>query len=241
MQFEVTGIFFVLSQLKLSGRALIYTRRTVVKRNILTGMIILFIVAAGIRAGVVEPPVLQTVRALYGGTHPLDVTFTLHIVWKVREKEETQNGRFILAPGDKFRCEIGKNLWICDGTTLWQINTADKSPQVTVRNLEDEDVAMYPSHIVSTYLNSREFRTMNETATQIVIESTPGSIPKNDDTRFVRLIIDKKNGIILSLFIIDRNGNESTYRFKKTKTDIVLNPKLFTYSTAKGVTVVDMR
>ena len=186
-----------------------------------------------------EPPVMQTVRSLYSGATSLDVSFSLHILWKVREKEETQTGHIQLVPGEKFRVELGPMLWVCDGTTLWQQETSGKSMQVVVKNLTDADIDMHPSHILTSYLDNYSFRTKEETGSRITVESV--SSRKNADIKLLRCIIEKKTGYILSLLVTDRSGNESTYSFKKTKTGCSLNKKLFSYTAPQGVKVIDMR
>jgi outer membrane lipoprotein-sorting protein len=186
-----------------------------------------------------EPPVLQTVRSVYSGASSLDVSFSLHIVWKVREKEETQSGHIQMAPGEKFRVDLGSLLWVSDGTTLWQEETSGKSKQVVVKNLTDVDIDMHPSHILSAYLDKNTFRTIGETGSRITVESVVAQ--KNADIQLLRCVLDKKTGYIQSLLAIDRSGNESTYTFKKTKTGCSLNKKLFSYSAPKGVKVIDMR
>jgi len=182
---------------------------------------------------------MQTVRSIYSGAVALDASFSLHILWKVREKEEVQSGHIQLVPGEKFRVELGKSLWVCDGTTVWQVETADKTTQVTIQNLSDMDTEMYPSHILSTYLNKYSFHIKDETGSRCSVEYS--SAQKNADIRLLRCTIDKKTGYILSLVVIDRSGNESTYTFKKTKTGCSLNKKLFSYTASQGVKVIDVR
>jgi outer membrane lipoprotein-sorting protein len=199
----------------------------------------MIVAAVAVLPAVQEPPIMQKVRSIYSGAAALDVSFSLHVLWKVREKEEVQSGHIQLAPGEKFRVELGSSLWVCDGTTVWQVESADKTKQVVIKNLIDMDTDTYPSHILSAYLNKYSFHIKEETDSRCIVEYS--SVQKNADTRLLRCTIDKKTGYILSLVVIDRSGNESTYTFKKTKTGCSLNKKLFSYTAPQGVKVIDMR
>jgi len=42
----------------------------------------------------------------------------------VREKTDNMHGSVVLAPGDRFRADLGTTLWVSDGTTLWQYDKA---------------------------------------------------------------------------------------------------------------------
>ena len=101
------------------------------------------------------------------------------------------------------------------------------------------DIDSYPSHILSSYLDKYSFHVKDETESRSTVEYVAAQ--KNADIRQLRCTIDKKTGYYLSLMVTDRNGNESTYTFKKTKTGCTLNKKLFSYTAPQGVKVIDMR
>ena len=188
-----------------------------------------------------EPRIMTTVRAMYTTKTSLETRFDLHIYWKVREKEETQSGMIFLAPGDKFRVELGSTIWVCNGETYWQSDKDDKGTQVVIKRLADVNVTMHPSHVLNTYVAKYVYRLKEETGSAAIVEWTADSLAGQTEATVIRMSIDKKSGKILSLFIIDKSGNETAYTFKKVKFPAKLPEKTFEYTPPKGASILDMR
>ena len=188
-----------------------------------------------------EPPIMKTVRAIYNSKTSLETKFDLHIFWKVREKEETKTGKIFLAPGDKFRVELGPTVWVCNGETYWQSDKDERGTQVVIKRLADVNTGMLPSYILSAYVAEYTYRLKEETGTAAVVEWAADSLAGKSETTVIRISIDKKSGKITSIFIIDKSGNESTYTFKKTKFPANVPKETFDYSPPKGASILDMR
>ena len=188
-----------------------------------------------------EPPIMKTVRAKYNEKTSLEAKFDLHIFWKVREKEETKSGKLFLAPGDKFRVELGPALWVCNGETYWQSDKDDRGVRVIIKRTAEMNAGMLPSHILSTYVANYSYRLREETGTTAIVEWTADSLAGQSEATVIRMSIDKKSGSIISLFIVDKSGNESTYIFKKTKIPAKLPSATFDYTPPKGASIIDMR
>jgi outer membrane lipoprotein-sorting protein len=209
---------------------------TAIVRNVL---IAVFFVNA--LTGAQEPPIMKTVRATYTDKTSLEAKFDLHIFWKVREKEETKSGKLFLAPGDKFRVELGPALWVCNGETYWQSDRDDRGVQVIIKRAAEVNAGMLPSHILGAYVANHSYRLREETATTAVVEWTEDSLAGRSEATGIRMSIDKKSGNIISLFIVDKSGNESAYTFKKTKFSAKLPSATFDYTPPKGASIIDMR
>jgi outer membrane lipoprotein-sorting protein len=188
-----------------------------------------------------EPFIMNKVRSLYTGKTTLETSFTLHIFWKVREKEETKNGRLYCAPGDKFRIELGGVTWVCDGETYWQNNKDENGEQVVIKRFSDLDAASHPSHLLSTYLGNYVYHLKEERGATVVVEWKADMASRVSDASDIRLSIDRASGAITALFIVDKNGNESAYSFKKTKLGAKLPEALFDYKPPKGASILDLR
>jgi len=188
-----------------------------------------------------EPAIMNTVRSLYSDKTAIETSFNLHIFWKVREKEETKAGRMYIAPGEKFRVELGSAAWVCNGETFWQSSKDENGEQVVIKRLADVDVASYPSHLLSNYLGKYRY-VMKETKGGVtVVEWKADTVSHSSEAACIRLSIDSKSGVIEKLFIIDSNGNESEYTFKKTKFGPRLPGKTFEFIVPKGASIIDMR
>jgi outer membrane lipoprotein-sorting protein len=70
------------------------------------------------------------------------------------------------------------------------------------------------------------------------------SAPEGDKTkpyRGITIWVDAKTTTIEKVCAVDKNGNESTYTFKKTKTGGQIPPETFDFEAPKGVEVLDTR
>ena len=185
-----------------------------------------------------ENAVITALKKKYNEKTSLELTFDLNIFWKVREKNEKKSGSLSLMPGDKFRLTIGSTEFISDGHTYWQYN--EKSSQVIIKSLLDIDLEMHPSQIIKTYLG-RSYTVKSEDEKQAVLTWSNPEPEQKKPYKDVTLWVNKKKNIIEKIVAIDKNGNESTYTFKKTKTGVQFPPTLFEFEVPKGVDVLDSR
>lgn len=188
-----------------------------------------------------EPAIMNTVRRLYDGHAPLKARFDLHILWKVREKEESKTGQLVLAPGDKFRVELGASTWVCNGRTYWEASRDKNAVQVVIKEASQIDRSMLPSQVVETYLKNHGHTLKETKGPLIVVACTADSMSKTPDAERVELSVDSKTGIIKTLLVVDKNGNESAYRFKKTEFPANIPASAFDYAIPKGASILDMR
>jgi outer membrane lipoprotein-sorting protein len=188
-----------------------------------------------------EPAIMKTVRQLYGEKMPIETRFDLHILWKVREKEESKSGKIVLAPGDKFRVELGAATWVCDGRNYWEISRDENKVQVVIKRSSEIDRSAMPSRVVQTYLTNYTFRLKQTVGPLTVVTCAADSLSKIADIDRVDLSVDSKSGIIKTLLVVDKNGNESSYRFTKTKIPARPPASAFSYTAPKGASIIDLR
>jgi outer membrane lipoprotein-sorting protein len=192
-------------------------------------------------AAVQEPTIMKKVREMYNAKTSLETKFDLRIFWKVREKEEAKSGKIVLAPGDKFKVELGPALWVSNGETYWESEKDDHGTQVVIKRLADVNIAMHPSHVLSRYVGDYSYRLKEEKDGIAVVEWMADSLSNQSEAKVIRLSIDKKSGKITTLFVIDKSGNESTYAFKKTKFTAHAPEKMFDFAPPQGASIIDMR
>lgn len=185
-----------------------------------------------------ENAVITNLKKKYNEKTSLELTFDLDIFWKVREKHEKKSGSLYLMPGDKFRLTMGSTEFISDGHTYWQYN--EKSSQVIIKSLLDIDLSMHPSQIIKTYLGY-SYTVKSDDEKQTVLTCSNPEPEQKKPYKAITLWINKKKNSIVKIVAIDKNGNESTYTFKKTKTGVQFPPTLFEFEVPKGVDVLDSR
>lgn len=185
-----------------------------------------------------ENAVITALKKKYNEKTSLELTFDLDIFWKVREKHEKKSGSLHLMPGDKFRLTIGSTEWISDGHNYWQYN--EKTSQVIIKNLLDVDLSMHPSQVIKTYLGY-SYKVKSDDAKQTVLTWSTTDPDQKKTYKEITLWVNKKKNTIDKIRAVDKNGNESTYTFKKTKTGVQFPPTLFEFEVPKGVDILDTR
>jgi outer membrane lipoprotein-sorting protein len=184
-------------------------------------------------------PLIDTVRAHYASSKNLSASYELSIFWKIREKIERSSGSISYSPGDKFRVDSDRSAWASDGRTFWQYNRSGN--QVIIKNLLDVDVSMLPSQILKTYLFNFKYAVTRPDAKTAIFKWTRPATDKKTFASAVTMWIDAEKGLIEKILIVDGSGNESTYQFKKTKTDAMFTPDFFVFIPPTGAVIVDTR
>jgi outer membrane lipoprotein-sorting protein len=188
-----------------------------------------------------ETGLLARVTKNYSGAVALTTTFDVKIVWKVREKEETKHGKIVWAPADRFRIELGDSKWVCDGATVWQCDNTP-SLQVIIRRLSSCDPSQLPSRMLSRYLTSYAFKEQKgkEGTTVFAWSFDSSAAPQKGEARSISFTVDPKTAVVRELLVVDKSGNESTYRFRATT--FAAPPKeAFSFDVPKGARVLDER
>ncbi|HAJ78238.1 MAG TPA: hypothetical protein DCO75_00580, partial [Fibrobacteres bacterium] len=145
-------------------------------------------------AGSNEPAIMKTVRSMYSDNASIEISFNLHIFWKIREKEETKSGRIILARGEKFCVEIGASAWVSNGETLWQYSPDENGGQVVIKRLSDVDASALPSKLLSAYLDKYSYKLKEERKGVSIVECLPGETKQNSDALRIQISIETKSG-----------------------------------------------
>lgn len=183
---------------------------------------------------------LSKLKEKYTIKSTIHLTFDLEIFWKIREKQEKKQGELILTANDKFFCRLGATKWISDGMTYWHYN--EKTSQVIIKNLLDIDLSSHPSQVISTFLQypyTYERSDKNEVVYRWVADTLKSQNHYNYESIIMR--IDKEKIVIKSIMVIDKSGNESTYRIKKTKLNVPVSLTVFSFDIPKGADVLDTR
>ncbi len=165
---------------------------------------------------------------------PVEMTFSLEIYWSIREKSEKKKGNLLLAGEDNFDLSLDKSRWVSDGVTVWQYS--DKSDQLVIRSFMDMDFSLHPSTMFDRF-GERKFKSIREDDDDIFRWADV------DDPEYSRIDLkfnDKKNSFKWILFV-DKDGNESRYRFSKMEFLKAVDEDRFTFTAPEGTEVFDER
>ena len=169
--------------------------------------------------------------------------FSYSLVNKDRKINTTQNWKLTLK-GDKYRLEMGDQLVISDGVSMWKVLKTDKEVELSKPGNGEE--AMNPKNIFTMYEKGFRHKYIKEEkiGTKVVhsIDLFPIS-PKEKDYSSIRLYIDKNNLQVLKSEIKGKNGNVYTYEIKKFTTNEPFEDAIFKYRTSEfpGFELNDLR
>jgi chaperone LolA len=208
-----------------------------IKHSLMATVVLCFLLFTAALAQ--EPPIVTMLKQKYGKDAALEVQFNLEIFWKIREKTEHKTGALFVGPKDRFRLELDKTVWVSDGRTYWQYSKA--TGQVVIKHLQDIDLSMHPSQVINTYLNSFTFVIKEQNEQEAVLSGKPAAADKTAEAREVTLWVDAKKAVLKKLFVVDKNGNESTYTFTKTRIGADIAQSTFTFKVPEGASVLDTR
>jgi outer membrane lipoprotein-sorting protein len=188
-----------------------------------------------------QESLIDRIKQNYSGATAFSATVDIRIVWKVREKTDNMHGSIVLAPDDRFRVDLGTTLWVSDGATLWQYDKA--LSQVIITALSNNGNAMIPSRIVADYCSKYPLKASKNKAGYDVLEwkADSASGVKATGVSYVRITALGARAAVRELFIIDSNGNETTYAFGKTVWNGAVPKNSFAFEAPKGARVIDKR
>jgi outer membrane lipoprotein-sorting protein len=201
-------------------------------------LFILLTVVFSFQAFSSEPTVLDLIRKKYNSKTTIQTQVDLVIYWSVREREEKKSGKLVVAPGDKFRVDLGSETLVSDGETYWQYSK--KNSQVIIKHLDDIDLSWHPSQLLSKFLTGYSYQEKGKSGSETVLFWSA----ENDSESFytdITVRAETKTGKIKKLRLTDRNGNIHTYIFKKTVFGVKIPVEVFRFEIPDEVQVHDDR
>ncbi|MEZ5172802.1 MAG: outer membrane lipoprotein carrier protein LolA [Bacteroidia bacterium] len=162
---------------------------------------------------------------------------------KDRNINTTQKWKLALK-GDKYRLEMGQQVVISDGKTMWKVLKMDEEVEISTPS-NDED-AINPKSIFTMYEKGFKYKYIKEqklgTKSVHVIDLYPLN-PKEKDFVSIRLYIDKSGPQVVRSEIKGKNGNVYTYEITKFETNKTLADNFFSFNNTEfpGFDVNDLR
>jgi len=115
-------------------------------KTITNSFLFLILLAAGCFCQ--QERLIDRIKQNYSGATALSAAVDIRIVWKVRETTDNMHGSIVLAPGDRFRVDLGTTLWVSDGAALWQY---DKAVSQVIITALSNSTAFIPSRMFSDF------------------------------------------------------------------------------------------
>ncbi len=171
----------------------------------------------------------------------LKIDFTYVMENTTMNIHESMEGR-LLSKGDKYRMNVGDNLFVSDGITVWSY--MEEIDEVHISLAENTEGALTPTSLLEEF--GTQFR-----STFIRQEQHSGKlvdiidlVPRDTQMFFkYRVALDANSQMMVYAIAYDRHNGTYTYSIKNYESNIPIADSLFSFSPSSypGVEVIDLR
>lgn len=183
---------------------------------------------------------MEKSKAWFKSGKAWNLSFRVQVFYVDSPEIASQDGKLLVAEGDRFVLEMAGIKFYSDGESLWQHNVEQK--QVLIKAVEDLSSSLHPSELLFKYLNCKA---------KSISEGEFGGeklwVLKLDPSKYagqftqMEVWLSKKDFSPKRLFTVDPSGNGSWYNIVNLKVMKKVSAEDFKYKPIKGVDEIDMR
>ena len=149
--------------------------------------------------------------------------------------DEAPNRGKIILQSEKYHLDYLGNIFMFDGEKLYVINHEFKEVNITKGDMNEDDVFIYPSKLLTFYKEGYNFKwgnLKNEEGRKIqYVTLTP--MDSNADITQVDMAIDAKTKHIYKLIQTGTNGSKTTLKITSLKGNQPISKQLFSFDEKK--------
>ena len=166
--------------------------------------------------------------------------FKLQLFYAESPDIVSQQGKLVVAEGDKFKLELAGIKFYSDGESMWQHNVEQR--QVLIKLVEDLSSSLHPSELLFKYLNCKAL-----SVSEGVFANQKLWVLKLDPSKYkgqfvqMEVWLSQKDFSPVRLFTVDPSGNSSWYNIVNLKVMKNVSVEDFRYKALPGVDEIDMR
>ena len=166
--------------------------------------------------------------------------FELQLFYAESPDIVSQQGKLVVAEGDKFKLELAGIKFYSDGESMWQHNVEQR--QVLIKLVEDLSSSLHPSELLFKYLNCKAL-----SVSEGVFANQKLWVLKLDPSKYkgqfvqMEVWLSQKDFSPVRLFTVDPSGNSSWYNIVNLKVMKNVSVEDFRYKALPGVDEIDMR
>ena len=159
---------------------------------------------------------MEKSKAWFKSGKAWDLSFRVQVFYVDSPEIASQDGKLLVAEGDRFVLEMAGIKFYSDGESLWQHNVEQK--QVLIKAVEDLSSSLHPSELLFKYLNCKA---------KSISEGEFGGeklwVLKLDPSKYagqftqMEVWLSKKDFSPKRLFTVDPSGNGSWYNIVNLK------------------------
>lgn len=148
--------------------------------------------------------------------------------------EPEQKGKVTLQK-EKYYLEYLENIFIFDGAKLYRINDAEKEVTITEGDIEDDDLMLYPSKLLTFYKEGYNYKMgkLKNVKGRMIQYVSLFPIDSDSEIKEVEICVDKRTKHIYQLIQHGIDGVVTTLTVNEFKSNQELSPTLFTFDRKK--------
>ncbi|MBK5284372.1 MAG: outer membrane lipoprotein carrier protein LolA [Bacteroidia bacterium] len=187
--------------------------------------------------------ILKKVSEKFRRYKSIKATFLISIENQKDKSSENQKG-IIQLKGDKYRLHIANQDIISDGKTVWTY--MKDANEIQINNASKDTNAITPANFLTLYEKGFLFKFIGEEKEKgmvyQLVELVPVD-PKKKSVVKVKLRINKKEQMINTARLIDKNGTVIIYKIENLFPDSASADSLFNFNVKNypGAEVIDLR
>ena len=200
--------------------------------------------AAAPAAAVNGAEVIERMQKRLAKSRTFSASFEKRFYWAVLDRKLTQSGRIYTRKPGMFRVEVGEDVVVADGRSIWA--DTEQNNQVIVSDFEAG--LQTPWEILVDYADS--FSPVSLTETELsgrpcyaVVLQPVGQGAAGEGGRIQRMEVwvDKRRWQLLQIEQLEDNGDLRTYVLADHRIDKKLDDDLFSFEAPDGIDVIDRR
>lgn len=196
----------------------------------------------GLMSGEDAPSIIKKVQRKFKSTDNISVKFDYTFKWKLTGKSQSLQGSMFFKKENNVRYELGQQLNITNGETVWQYSEANN--QVIIDKLKPKSKSLFmPKYFLYDYLEqfiaeiiSRETIKGREF---YILKMLPKD--KDDFVQNMKVWVPSDTWIAERFEYTDLEGNSISYVFTQILVDKAMDVRLFDFKTEQGMDVIDLR
>lgn len=186
--------------------------------------------------------ILEAMSKKYKSYTSFEVTLKSHLTNEAEGVKEEFSGK-ISVKGQKFNLDMGEQIIINNGNTVWTYLPSAK--EVNVDNVDKTSDEFAPAQFYDMYKKGFKYLYLGESKQDAFLCDEIDLVPEKKGAQYfkVKIFIVKKDKSIHSWTMYDRSGNKYKYSISKFIPNIKLNESLFSFDPKNypGVEVIDLR
>lgn len=213
-----------------------------IKQFLITFLFLIFASTLAVHAGETAKDIIKNTQKKFKKLNSISVKFDYTFRWKLTGKIQKLQGAMYFKKENYVRYELGQQLNITNGETVWQYSEANQ--QVIIDKLKPKSRSLFmPKYFLNEYLDQFVAEIISRETIKgrefYILKMLPKD--KDDFVQYMKVWIPSDTWIAERFEYTDLEGNTISYSFYQIAVDKAMDIRLFEFQVEPGMQVIDLR